>query len=739
MSLTTNTITGGTAILQRLSMANVDPFTLVVAQGVSSHFRLSLLGQRRVHEAVQGLKCFSSISNAVWFGIGVKHIIRTLAETKEGTMCLTLCASLSEVFGTDVSATILGELASVLGLPEGSGPSLPQWEHLVVACGGTLAATSFPSVAEHIMGLCDVRHKSWEFPDFRCMSDFNDVAQALGGVVEILNGSLTSITLVGGAACGWIASFAHWFLGLDIEIRGGDEGREILYTSSLDGQAAISVIYEHYQANDMAMKRRDTTYILRELDSAMGAASTDAKYFSGRVPWDRALITAFGPQARILIQTEELGTMLGAAASILLAVSKAGSGVSLDDRSAAWAGYGEMSVGFGFLRSAWNWLPELQGVSDAAEACVGEPAGHAYVTFNKARDALANMCACKVCVPGSDAYNYILPRTNPCLPGLGSTIVILVWSLASIHLEAPLQPSLRGLLHLDNRPIRRYGGSHGTMKNSRALFADPRKLTDLLSIDYVRWIAATVLGGGEAAEIVHNRRDERSAFTNTGICFYQGILRDLTDRPEAVAVLHIVPGCIQTRAGRIGTVLEDVPGIHIYQRTTPFSSAIPQPYDPSLADDNTGSNLSVDLMIKETITKVFAYFRLTSECRQRYDIGPAEHMYNILAAAGKVECNAERHQKTSILSTDKVISLDGEGTLERRIFGEKELSIIVRRLSRNTLARCVALRDARTYNSPYFTILRTHECLDCCIRTAQDHRVADDLRDKPKRRVVIIA
>jgi len=725
VSLTTNTLTGSTAILQRLSMANVDPYTLVVAQAVSSHFKLSLLGQRRVHEAVQGLKCFSSISNAVWFGIGVKHIIRTLAETKEGTMCLTLCASLSEVFGTEVSAIILAELASVLGLPEGSGPSLPQWEHLVVACGGTLAATRFPCVAEHVMGLCNVRYRSRNKFGSRCMSEFNDVAQALGGVVEILNGSVTSITLVGGAACGWIAAFAHWFLGLEIEVRGGDDEQEISYTSSLDGKVAISVIYDNH-SDEMAIKRRDTTYILRDLAGAMAGIYTGAYHFSGRVPWDRALITAFGPRARILIQTEELGTMLGAAASILLGISKADPDVSSTDRSAAWAGYGEKS-GFGFLRSAWKWLPELQGVADAAEACVGEPAPLAYVTFNNAKKALANICACTNCVRSSNAYK-TLPElcVDSCMPQLGKIIVGLVWSLASVHLETPLQPSLIGLRHLANHlssQVRKSFQSHGRTEDlGTSLFENPRELKILLSIGYVRWTAATVLGGGQAVEQVDDGCDGRSAFTNGGICFYQGILRELTDRPEAVAVLHVLPGCIQTRAGRIGTALEDVPDMKVSQSTTPFLTDNTQPYDPSNAGDNTGSTLSLELLIKETVTKVFAYVRLTSSCGKCYIISPTRHIYDVLAKAGQVQCNTERHQEPFILPADGVISVYGEGELSRRSLEERKASIIIRRLSRNILARCVALGISRQDWVPYNTILRTYECLDCCIRTAQDFR-----------------
>lgn len=676
VALTSNTITGSTAILQRLSMANVDPYTLVVAQAVSSHFRMSLLGQRRVHEAVQDLKCFSSLGNAVWFGIGVKHIIRTLAETKEGTMCLTLCASLSEVFGANISAIILGELASVLRLPEGSGPSLPQWEHLVVTCGGTLAATRFPCVAEHLMGLYEGHDGFQNIHNSRRMSEFNDVAQALGGVVEILNGSITSITLVGGAACGWIAAFAHWFLGLDIEVRRGDDEQEILYTSSLDGKVAISVIYDN-RGYDMAIKRRDTTYVLRNLESLMAANYPTVNWFSGRVPWDRALVTAFGSQARILIKKKELGMMLGAAASILLAISKADREVSFDDRSSEWPGYGEMSVGFGFLRSACDWLPELHGVSDAAEACVGEPLLLAHATLNNAKNALSNMCTCR---------NHRSRDLGACLPALGELIIVLVWSLSSLHLETPLQPSLRALRHitLDSEFDITTGphsfGVWGSWEGS--LFSNPRTLTDGFYRKNIRWTAATVLGGDLAFS---DRVDEKafsarvydeSAFTNGGICFYYDILRGLTDRPEAVAVLNVLPGGIQLRGGRIVAALGDMEVVG--ERTT-FQTS--QPDNASNVDENTGTDLSQELLIKEFVSNACAYFRLSSSRGKRWYILPTKHIYHVLTTAGQVQCRMERHQEPFTLPTDGVIALDGEGAMGLRPNEHINVSTIVCRLS----------------------------------------------------------
>lgn len=563
---------------------------------------------------------------------------------------------------------VLGELATVLGLPEGSGPSLQQWERLVVSCAGTLAATNFACIAEHFMGLRGGHHTFKAVVRTRGMSNISDVAQAMGAVAAISIGSLASITLVGGAACGWVAAFAHWFLSFDVEIRRSDRGKEILYSSSLDGQAAISVVYDVRGSNDDLMVRRtNRTYIVRDLEEDLFLRVRDRSVhcFSGRVPWENALAAAFGPQARILLQRQELGLMLGAAARIFLAIYETDQDVSRLDRRKTWPGYGGGSFALGYLQSAVRWLPELQGVFDVAEASSGGSMLQAYAAFQNAANALCEVCACIQCQKARDNTSIDDDPVNICLRLLGDMIVALVWDLSSMHLETPLQRSLRGLQHMYTLWCTKNGRvSEGDRGAAETLFDDRKNLTKRLSLATVCSTAAIVFGGNVAQpwEIVRDFGDCRaSAFTSGGICFYFGMLKNISDRPDAVTVLHVLPGCIQLKSGQTVTQVEDIRFHRECGRLCPtYLAGNRQPYDASKVAEDTGSNLSVELLVQETAAKAVVYFRLSSIRGICCDIGVTSLLRAVLASAGLVPCNAARHQDPFTLPADGITTRDGE-------------------------------------------------------------------------------
>ena len=111
-------------ILSRFSGANIDPFTLTVAQAIASQFQLSRDGKNRLKECLQSLKCFASLEDVLWFGFGIKHVIRILANTTHGISTIAVCGSLSEVLSTEAATSILDELSETYGAPAELRPSL---------------------------------------------------------------------------------------------------------------------------------------------------------------------------------------------------------------------------------------------------------------------------------------------------------------------------------------------------------------------------------------------------------------------------------------------------------------------------------------------------------------------------------------------------------------------------------------------------------------------------------------
>jgi hypothetical protein len=219
-------VTATVTILSRLSGADIDPFTLAVGQAVISQFKLSRQGKDRLKEALLSWKCFASLENIIWFGFGVKHVVRVLAQTTHGMSTIALCGGLSTAMPTEMVASILDELPEFYKAPPDLRPSLTQWDALVNICSGTLASINFSLIAEHFMGLNgDVAlvlpslSRREPKAQRRLRGEPKDIAATLQAISRLSLGSLISIELRGNATCGLLAAVANWFLGLDVEIR----------------------------------------------------------------------------------------------------------------------------------------------------------------------------------------------------------------------------------------------------------------------------------------------------------------------------------------------------------------------------------------------------------------------------------------------------------------------------------------------------------------------------------------
>ena len=73
--------------ISRLSKAGVEALTIYAATAMFRQSNIGELGEQRVLEALQLSRAFASYNNALWFGFGVKHLARSLAESREGVFC----------------------------------------------------------------------------------------------------------------------------------------------------------------------------------------------------------------------------------------------------------------------------------------------------------------------------------------------------------------------------------------------------------------------------------------------------------------------------------------------------------------------------------------------------------------------------------------------------------------------------------------------------------------------------
>jgi hypothetical protein len=147
-------LSASVAVLGRLSAAGVEPLTVAVGQAMCSRIPLGVHGEKVLMEAMGKLKAFSSYGDLIWFGVGVRHILRTLVQTSQGASLVALCAALAECHSTPTAALIMFEMSKVLGSPEDLRPSYDQWKALAKVCSSVLAVTTFGVRLQQLLNLC---------------------------------------------------------------------------------------------------------------------------------------------------------------------------------------------------------------------------------------------------------------------------------------------------------------------------------------------------------------------------------------------------------------------------------------------------------------------------------------------------------------------------------------------------------------------------------------------------------
>ncbi|KAF4446950.1 hypothetical protein F53441_9466 [Fusarium austroafricanum] len=700
------------SILARVSAADVSPLTMVVGPEMSSLFQLSTTGHERLTKALGELKSFSAIGDAIWFGFGIKHIVRVLAETNKGLTCLTLCGCLSEIHPPKACAEILIKLAYACGAPDELRPSSKQWINLVSACAGTLKSTTFGCIAEQFMAF----HRPYVDEDY--LDDAEDVTKALLAVARVSSGVLDSATLTGGRSCGWIAAIGYYFLGLDVEIRNADN-IPIYKSTTNDDSIRLLVIYGTIQASNQ-VQVSSTTYFIKSLNDLM---YSDEERFdsimSGTVPWRNCLSRTFGESiAQLLHAKPEFGALIGSAARVFQGlINSETSGIFNAVDRLSWFGFQPGQYGHGFVHSATSLFPELSPLGPCMQVNMHISIDDSVEAYEEASEGLASICHCFYCSKDS------LSMEGYCLPVLAETIVSLIWNLSALQLHADIKPYHSGLrfmyqLHAGNVTTdRSFGKRYGAGTSYKAYWGDIFRLVSILDLASVYHTAQFLFTNN-----LYPLRTYR-AFTAAsvgGICFFFDILRNVSDRPEKAMILHVVPGVIQTKSGREYSYIADKTGTRSegllgfdwkdnsafedtaeykidYQAkvTDTFSGNI----SISILDTDTGSSgLGVKLFIEESAGGLLVdlhFVGLAGTCR----VGAYNMLKEIIENSGLVQCNHRDCTSMNQLSCD-ISVVDGEGCLP-----EIQQKLYIRRLAGNALARTAVEMRGDSFRPPSYVIL----------------------------------
>lgn len=741
------TVSFSLEILKRISDADIDAYTLVVAQKIMHQFHMPVVGQQRVQDAIKQLRSTSSFGDVIWFGFGVKHLVRSLSQSDDGMACLALFGSLTEVFSPEVSALVAYELSKLL-YPGEKLPAVSQWQRMLAVCSGILATSNFPLIAEHFIGLAGNRRavlskgRLVTMPR-RVMGDIGDFAQALYAICLITrDAEQRSVTIVGGPSCGFLAAFAYWFLALEVEIRYIDSS-EVLYASKLDCEPHIIILYDKAigQGQGLAAQISERTYMVRQVDGGLFTRDDDRHvlYYGGRVQSDRAIRSAFGDQGHKLLTGPDLFIMLGKAARILrLMNAREGSTLSIQN-----------STGLEYLDAALSLFPELSDSIDLARRVAMEDSLVSSVRiYKETLEGLKRDCCCEECLSRRNTRSR---DPDYCLGVLAEVLISAVWDLENINVFGKtINPSLRGFQHYYSGWEERFRmGARYTPVPTATLFLleteePPKLVKPPLSLETICFAAMTILGGevGESYDLFQKLKNTKPlAFTSGGNCFYFNILEQVTDDPSLATRLNIIPRFIQASSGHTFLQIEDAYESSLVSELPDYPIQGRRKFDSAVLFEDTGAQLSAELVAKETSSSLYVEYRLTStygSCK----LSPARLIRRLLQSSAVGYCvHRPNGELPTLEGPVEIPMLDGEGTTNASEDSSGGIRAVVRRLHGNTMARCIALSSVYCPELwvTHRAVLRANgQCFNCCLEKASEVYANHDPREWGRVIVYII-
>ena len=298
------------AVLGRLSSAGVEPLTVAVGQAICSRIPLGVHGEKVLSEAMAGLKSCSSFGDVVYFGVGVRHILRVLVNTSQGASLVALCAAISESHSTSTSALIMFEMAKRFGTPSELTPSFAQWEAIVKVCSSVFCHTTLGLRVDQLLRLGGFGHHLRLGEEVGHPEDMAEIISIIGNIAA---GNLLEVSVIGGPACSWIAVFADYVLGLRVAVRGSDG--EFL-SMNFDGSSAKAQVLVEFgdttQRDGIAclgrvfILRCGHDFVTRCFHRLGYVANEREPLMGGRVSWSTIFGDTFGRDAYDLLKLAPL-------------------------------------------------------------------------------------------------------------------------------------------------------------------------------------------------------------------------------------------------------------------------------------------------------------------------------------------------------------------------------------------------------------------------------------------------
>ena len=523
--------------------------TCAMAQAMCSKFNVPLEGQKRMADAISQLKAYSSYGQVLWFGFGVKHVVRSLCETKQGATCAALCACLRVSYSTEMSARVLSVLCDQLLPSDGLSPALPQWAALIEVCAGILNPSKFPIMVDGFCRLAftDPRRR------YGCYkaTTVDALAHAIAELSNVSNGNVSSITFEGGCDCGWIAAVAEWLFCLKVKVF--TEDSSCLYwqdSSHTNDSAQVTIIFTTHPDNLNLARTRELKVVNRTFRLPCNRrvvffrdSGIERDLFGmGRSSWSTILEDTFGSAFNRLLSPNIIGHFARKILSDIMAYSSGDPLVMFYKRREAlhpWMGPFSSPAASrerAFFLSIANRLPELSPLLGALEQSKISPGAGSSPEGSQ----LWNSCGCDSCRQHlqKEREKRVVATEEICLHHLGLTLISLIRLLDRINIDETIQPASTGLLML-----------YDHIKRHDDYFQNPNVCKETvwnthLSITYQRIFE---LFTGLPTHKSLNKLADASAVCHGGMCIWLPALEDPLYDPAKQMRLRVAPGKVSFR------------------------------------------------------------------------------------------------------------------------------------------------------------------------------------------------
>ncbi|ETS84384.1 hypothetical protein PFICI_02409 [Pestalotiopsis fici W106-1] len=555
VSLSRSSVAFTVDILGRFMAAGVQPFTIMVGQEIAKNLRLSTSGEKNIQDALNSLRSYRGLGDVIWFGFGLRSLVRTLGSTTEGKGLVALCSALGETFHEDFAATVLHSMTASYNPPSGFMPSLKEWQMLVKACSGVLAHTKFPVLVDSFTRLVPRQRRlqqklqarrSGQIPDALCPSP-HDLSVTILALGMLSRNHFHQISIKGGVGAGWLAAVGEWMYGFNVSIIDA-KGMTMYQTKDCVSRPGLviqldddSLATATATTVDLTLAVTSKTFRLRDRSGIMKLLSiSEPPFYGGRLPWDECFREAYGLEFAQLLKLEEtIGTGFGCAARIFAGIMDFESpGVDLY-HATQHKHYFTESGGRGFIRNSFEICPELHSLTQISYKQLDRSFKDAQIEYIRSMFEIRKACKCSCCLPQGESSSI----NSLCRLAIFESVIIICQILSTTAMATKMGMRRDGMMWV-------YHNAHNaiadTPRRSGTPGQDLVRQTEINRILNPTFLENEFLG---CMMLFAGRKttDENgaNAFSHGGVCSFYSVLQDFVLDREVLGRISIVPGHIE--------------------------------------------------------------------------------------------------------------------------------------------------------------------------------------------------